>query len=105
MTAGLTVEDKLFILYVEESPDNFKQKKVNEAIESLACPSLGIVFSSSRLPPYFEDVTSNSVEGINEITSLYRKNYSSLLAIAKSIRSAEAADDDSVTQACQTVHF
>jgi len=45
---GNNLDDKFFILFVEESPDNFKHKKINEAIESLACPSLGIIFNLNR---------------------------------------------------------
>ncbi|KAL4453684.1 hypothetical protein ABPG74_009580 [Tetrahymena malaccensis] len=92
-STGSTLDDKFFILYVEESPDNFKHKKINEAIESLACPSLGIIFSLNRLPPIFDDITGGTQEGVNEMISTYRKCYSNLLAAAKMIRSSEVDDD------------
>lgn len=92
--ASNNLDDKHFILYVEESPDNFKHKKINEAIESLGCPSLGIIFTLNRLPPFFDDIAGGSQEGVNEMISTYRKCYSNLLAAAKMIRSSEADEDD-----------
>lgn len=96
VNAGSNLDDKLFILYVEESPDSFKHKKTNEAIESLVCPSLGIIYGINKLPPFFEDICYGNQDGVNNIISLYRKNYSNLLAAAKAIRTAEAGEESEV---------
>ncbi len=50
------MSDRLFILYLEEATEGQKQKKIIEAVESLDCPSLGIIYKLDDLPPLFENI-------------------------------------------------
>ena len=54
--------DRLFILYLEESTDISKQKKIIEAVESLDCQSLGIIYKLEELPPLFENLCDTNSE-------------------------------------------
>jgi len=51
-------DDKMFLLTVSESSDSYKNKKVQESIDSLECNSLGIIYSAEELPAFFENITS-----------------------------------------------
>lgn len=39
-------DDKMFLLTIVESSDSYKNKKVQESIDSLECSSLGIIYNS-----------------------------------------------------------
>lgn len=41
---NMKFEERYFILFVEDNSDSYKNRKVVEAIESLQCPSLGIIY-------------------------------------------------------------
>jgi hypothetical protein len=51
-------DDKMFILTVVESSDSYKNKKVQESLESLECNSLGIIYNAEELPAFFENITN-----------------------------------------------
>lgn len=51
------IDDKMFILTISESADSYKNKKVQESIDPLECSSLGIIYNSDELPPFFENIT------------------------------------------------
>lgn len=84
----------MFLLTVSESSDSYKNKKVQESIDSLECNSLGIIYNSEELPAFFENITSvvpaDVIQG--NLANAYRDEYSQLYLIAKSIINVDADD-------------
>ncbi|EGR27835.1 zinc finger transcription factor sma, putative [Ichthyophthirius multifiliis] len=91
----IKIENKPFVLQIQESQDKYRHNKIKEALDQLECPSLEL--TNQPIPQQFQerfvDITNGNQEGIQELINVYKKTYQNLLAIAKSITQREYGDD------------